>query len=111
MRKVLEKGFLASLGFWLLLHEKADEIIRDLIEKGKMAPEEGRKFLDELAKRAEEEKEAIKERMGDIAQTTFKDFGFVTREEYETLLKRIEELEKKLEEKKGKSKKTTRSKK
>jgi polyhydroxyalkanoate synthesis regulator phasin len=105
LKKVLEKGFLASLGFWLLLHEKADEIIRDLIRKGKMAPEEGRKFLDELAKKAEEEKEAIKERIGEITQTTFKEFGFVTKEEYESLLKRIEKLEKEVGVKTRRSKK------
>jgi len=105
LKKVLEKGFLASLGFWLLLHEKADEIIRELIKKGKMAPEEGRRFLDELAKKAEEEKEAIKERVGEIAQTTFKEFGFVTKDELEALLKRVEKLEKEVGVKKSSQKK------
>ncbi len=95
MKKLLEKGLLTSLGLWLLLHEKADEIIRDLVKKGKMAPEEGRRFLDELALRAEKEKEAIKEEFGSRSKAILREMGFVIRDDWEELLKRVDKLEKK----------------
>lgn len=93
MRKFFEKGLYASLGFWLLIHEKADEIIREMIKKGEMAPEEGRKFLDELSTRVNEEKEFLKNRFGDLVQASLKDV-FVTRDEFEKLSKKVSDLEK-----------------
>lgn len=93
MRKIFEKGLYASLGFWLLIHEKADELIREMIKKGEMAPEQGRKFLDELSTRVNEEKEALKDRVEELVQASLKDV-FVTRKEFEYLIKRVESLEK-----------------
>lgn len=96
MKKLLEKGLLTSLGLWLLLHEKADEIIRDLVEKGRMAPGEGRRFLDELALRIDKEKEVIREEFGTRSKAVLREMGLVTRDEWENLLKRVDELEKKV---------------
>lgn len=93
MKKLFEKGLYASLGFWLLIHEKADELIREMIKKGEMAPEQGRKFLDELSARVNEEKESLKDRIGDLVQASLKDV-FVTREEFDKLLKKVNDLEK-----------------
>jgi polyhydroxyalkanoate synthesis regulator phasin len=96
MKKLLEKGLLTSMGLLLLLHEKADEIIRDLVEKGRMAPEEGRRFLDELAIRIDREKEAIREEFGLRSKAVLREMGLVTRDDWEKLLKRIDKLEKKV---------------
>ncbi len=93
MKNLFEKGLYASLGFWLLIHEKADELIREMIKKGEMAPEQGRKFLDELSARVNQEKESLKDRVVDLVQTSLKDV-FVTREEFDRLLKKVSDLEK-----------------
>ncbi len=93
MKRLLEKGLYASLGFWLLIHEKADELIKEMVKKGEMAPEQGRKFLDELSARVNEEKESIKNRVESLVQASLKDV-FVTREEFEKLLKKVSEMEK-----------------
>lgn len=92
MKKIFEKGLYASLGFWLLIHEKADELIREMIKKGEMAPEQGRKFLDELSSRVNEEKEALKDRVEELIQASLKDV-FATKKEFEELQKRVEALE------------------
>ncbi len=96
LKDLLEKGLLFTLGAWLYLHEKADEVIKDLIEKGKVAPEEGRKFLDEFSVRVEKEKEEIKETIADLLQASFKDFGFLTKKDIVELVNRLEKLENKV---------------
>jgi polyhydroxyalkanoate synthesis regulator phasin len=95
MKDLLEKGIAATLGFWLLLHEKADDIIKEMIEQGKIAPEEGRKFLDELSVRVEKEKNSLKGKMKSYSQIRISELGFVTKSEFEKLSARVDSLEKK----------------
>lgn len=92
-KDLLEKGVLATLGFWLLVHEKADDVIRDMIKKGKMAPEEGKHFLEELSGKVDDEKEEIKKRIGSSVRSAIKEAGGVTKEEIEKLELKMSELE------------------
>ncbi|MCK4777608.1 MAG: hypothetical protein KAS39_04465 [Actinomycetia bacterium] len=108
MKDLLEKGIAATLGFWLLLHEKADDIIKEMIEQGKIAPEEGRKFIEELSIRVEKEKEGLKEKVTDFSHTRIRELGFVSRSDFEKLADRVNVLEKKKKTAKKKSPKVDR---
>ncbi len=114
MKEVLEKSFYASLGAWLYLHEKADEIIKDLIAKGKMAPEEGKTFLNEVSKRVEDEKEIIKEKFSNSMDYVFEETGLATKKDLNELKDDLKKLDKRLnriEKSKSKSKKRSQPKK
>ena len=92
-KDMLEKSFLATLGFWLLIHEKADDVIRDLVKKGKMAPEEGKHFWEELSSKVDDEKEELKEKIKGSAHSAIKEAGGVTKDELEKLNLKMAELE------------------
>ena len=96
MSDLLEKGITTFFAAWLLAHEIADDMIRDTIDKGKMAPEEKKKFLDEFAVAVEEEKEELKKTIPEVAQKTLKEMGLVPAKEVEMLRARVDELEKKI---------------
>ncbi|MDI6689436.1 MAG: hypothetical protein QMD66_00855 [Actinomycetota bacterium] len=96
MMDLVEKGILTFLGAWLLLHEKAHEVIVDLIEKGKAAPEEGKYFIEDLSKRVDEEKEELKKKISECAHIALKEAGFATDGDVKMLTRRLNDLEKRL---------------
>jgi polyhydroxyalkanoate synthesis regulator phasin len=94
MFELFEKAVLTGLGALSLTQKKAEEIITELKEKYKMSEEEGKAFLDKVQGMAKEGRE----RVAEIADTEVKKVldrvGLVPREEFDRLLKRVEELEK-----------------
>jgi polyhydroxyalkanoate synthesis regulator phasin len=102
MKDMIEKGILTTLGFWLLVHEKADEIIKEMIEKGKIAPEEGKHFLDELSQRVDDEKEVLKKKFSSTAETTLSQAGLATKKDLDQLAARLKKIETRLDALEGK---------
>jgi polyhydroxyalkanoate synthesis regulator phasin len=96
MFELFEKAVLTGLGALSLTQKKAEEIITELKEKYKLSEEEGKAFLDKVQGMAKEGRE----RVAEIADTEVKKVidrvGLVPREEYDRLLKRVEELEKRV---------------
>ena len=94
MFELFEKAVLTGLGALSLTQKKAEEIITELKEKYKMSEEEGKAFLEKVQGMAKEGRE----RVAEIADTEVKKVldrvGLVPREEFDRLLKRVEELEK-----------------
>lgn len=62
---VAKKGLTALLGTWLLIHEKADDLIRAAISKSGDKPEEDRDFVDRLTVEINQEKEILKKKLED----------------------------------------------
>ena len=96
MFELLEKAVLTGLGALSLTQKKAEEIVTELKEKYKMSEEEGKAFLDKLQGMAKEGRE----RVGEIAESEVKKViervGLVSRDEFDQLRKRLDELEKRL---------------
>lgn len=102
MKDMIEKGILTTLGFWLLVHEKADEIIKDMIEKGKIAPEEGKHFLDELSQRVDGEKEVLRKKFSSATTSTLSQAGLATKKDLDQLASRLKKIEARLDTLEGK---------
>ncbi len=96
MFELFEKAVLTGLGALSLTQKKAEEIITELKEKYKMSEEEGKAFLDKLQGMAKEGREKV----GEIAESEVKKvierIGLVSRDEFDRLQKRVDELEKRL---------------
>lgn len=98
MLEVFEKAVLTGLGVVSLSQKKAEEFVAELKEKYKVSEEEGKTFLDKLQNMAKEGKERIAE-MADIEVKKSMDrLGLVSREEFDLLMKRVEDLENRLQE-------------
>jgi len=96
MFELFEKAVLTGLGAISLTQKKAEEIITELKERYKLSEEEGKAFLDKVQGMAKEGRE----RVGEIAETEVKKViervGLISRDEFDQLRKRVDELEKRL---------------
>lgn len=90
--KVINLGF----GAVSLTREKAEEMVRELDEKGEMSREEARQAVDKAMKKGEEEKIQIKQMIRDEINSFKNSDNNVSRKELEILEARIKELESRL---------------
>jgi len=93
MQDLIEKGFYTTLGAWLLVHEKADEIMKDMVAKGREAPEGSKHMIDEMSRRVDDEKEEVKAWFSDAVAMALRDSGVATKEHIDALSSRIDEIE------------------
>ncbi len=69
------------------------DLIDELEEQGKIKAENAQSFLKGIQDEATKKTTQIEKKVTEKVQEKAKDFGFVSREEYEDLLERIEALE------------------
>ena len=60
VKKLVNTGFLLSIGVASLAKENVDRIVKGLVKKGKLDEKEGRKLVKDLVKRSKQEKERVK---------------------------------------------------
>ncbi len=96
MLELIEKIFLTGLGAVSISQKKADEIIGELKEKYRMSEEEGRALLQKAESVARESKDRLAEAADAEVKKVLEKIGLVSREEFESLRKRVEQLEEKV---------------
>lgn len=96
MAEDYEKVLNKLLGVWLLVHEVADDFIRDSVKRSREKPEEKRTLLEELIVNAAKEKEVLRKDTGDVAVDTLSKAGLGTKEELEKLIERLNAVENKI---------------
>jgi polyhydroxyalkanoate synthesis regulator phasin len=96
MLDVMRKAMLAGIGALTLSEQKARVIINDLVEQGRMSSEEGEKLARELMEKADLSRRELEEKVGEYARELMAKVDFVKRSEYEELLCRVEDLERRL---------------
>ncbi|AOR22285.1 phasin family protein [Clostridium taeniosporum] len=110
MIKEARNLFIAMVGATTMTYEKANEVINTLVEKGKVTMEEGKELSEELKREIKEKKENVKifanEKINEIKPITkddiydiFKKFDFITKEEFNELKQRVDNIEEKLRDK------------
>jgi polyhydroxyalkanoate synthesis regulator phasin len=98
MLELLEKAFFTGLGAFAMSQKKAEELVAEFREKYKASEEEGKAFLDRIQGMAKESRVRLQEIAEEEVKKAITKLGGVTKEEYETLQKRVAALEKKLKE-------------
>lgn len=80
-------GFFAA---WLLLHEKADDWLKNAMERARSAPGESRKDYQTFLLEVDREKELLKGLFGEMIVGELKAAGFVHRDDSENLKAEME---------------------
>ena len=93
---ILRKMGLFGIGVISLTKEKVEELSRELIQKGDLTQEEGKKFVHDVLSEKEKQVKDIEKQVNDKVQEFINKSGIVTKKDTQALEKRIEELEKKL---------------
>jgi polyhydroxyalkanoate synthesis regulator phasin len=83
-----------GVGFAATATEKVQKTIDELVEKGKMPADEGRKLVDDFVKNNEDRREEWEERFKGTVKSIVDRFDFPTKKDYEAMTKRVEKLEK-----------------
>ena len=96
MFELFEKAVLTGIGALSLTQKKGEELLADLKDKYKFSEEEGKAFLEKIQGAARETREKITEAAEVEVKKTVERIGLVPKTDYDALLKRVEELEKKL---------------
>ncbi len=96
MEDLLKKIFLAGIGSLALTYDKASDLVEDMVERGKITVEQGKKLNEEL-KRVVEDNKSNAQNISEV-ENNIKNYinslNLATKEDLETLSNRIEKLEK-----------------
>jgi len=89
----LKKLMYIGIGAAALTEEKVESLVRDLIKKGEITEEEGKKTFAELREKIKENKKELQGKIDQTVKSALKKMHLVTREEYDHLEKRLVALE------------------
>lgn len=92
MENLFKNIFLAGVGSMALSYEKANKLVNDLIEKGKITVEEGKELNEEL-KRVVKDKKSNSERKEEDILDYLKSLNLATKEDIMNLSERIDRLQ------------------
>jgi polyhydroxyalkanoate synthesis regulator phasin len=93
MFDTLERLILLQIGAAAVTRERVQEVVNRLVEQGRIEREEGRTIVADVLNRARERSEGTRSLIDASVQQGLRGAGLPTREAYEDLLFRVEQLE------------------
>ena len=94
---LLKNVIYAGIGLASIAAEKIDVLVRELVQKGKLSDEEGKKIINDFFAHTDEHKNEFESKLKNAFDGFISKFDFVKRKEYDELLKRLHDLEEELE--------------
>lgn len=94
MLETMKKFLFAGLGVTSLTRDKIEEIVDELVKRGKVSAEEKEKIIDELIKVAEKKRADVKELIRGEVKKILKSLDIPTRSDFEEIKKEIEKISK-----------------
>ena len=95
MFDLFKKTVLMGLGAMTITKEKAEDLVDELIKKGELAKDKRSKAVQDLLEKAEEQQKAIFDKVNDEVNKSIEKLGIPTKQDFERLEKKIDELKKK----------------
>ena len=93
MLELLEKAVMTTIGVAAITQKKAEELAAEMKERFKLSEDEGKQLVDRIQGIAKESREKVVEMAEVEVKKVVDRLGFVSREEYDRLSKRVQELE------------------
>lgn len=97
MFDVIRKLLLSGLGVLAFTREQFESLIRELVSKGELKEEEGRKLLEEFVRRMEVRKEEMYEKIRQEVTKFMDIIDLARKSELEELRKKLKSLETRIE--------------
>jgi polyhydroxyalkanoate synthesis regulator phasin len=92
MLDIVKKAMLTGIGMALLAKDEVEELAREVVEKGKMTEQDGKKFLHELQSRYEDVQDKLEDRVEKSVRDILKKMDVVTGEDLKAIKKEIRAL-------------------
>ena len=96
MLDLLEKTIMTAIGAAAITQKKAEELVLELKDKYKLSEDEGKLAIERIKEIARESRDKVQEMAETEVRKVVERLGLVSRDEYERLDKRIQELEARL---------------
>ncbi len=94
MSDMFKKMSLFGIGIVTLTQEKIEEFSQEMIKKGEISKEEGKKFVKEVLSEKEKQLKDIEEKINERVKENIKKSGVVMKSDITALERKIEKLEK-----------------
>jgi len=104
MKKSIRKLGLIGAGLWAMTEERIDEVVKDLVDKGDINKEEGKKLVLDMLEESKRQKTDFEKKMSEKIQESISKADFVSRKDMQELESRIETLEEEVRKIKNKEK-------
>jgi len=92
MRTLFEQSILAGIGLLSMTHEKAQEVVDELIQRGEVHKDESKNWVESLVQRGDEERKSLRKLIHDEVKNTLAELGLVTKQDLQDLASKIETL-------------------
>jgi polyhydroxyalkanoate synthesis regulator phasin len=93
MLELFEKAVMTTIGVAAITQKKAEELVAEMKDKYKLSEDEGKHLVDRIQNIAKESREKVKEMAEVEVQKVVDRLGLVSREEFDRLIKRVQDLE------------------
>ena len=97
-RNLFQEGLYVGLGLAMRTKERVEEFGKKITEEYNMTEEEGKNFVNDLMKESEETQTRLDEIIQNRLEKYMKDSNMPTKKDIDKLSKKIDELEKKMNE-------------
>lgn len=94
MSELIRKMGLFSVGVFSLTQEKVEEFTQEMIKKGDISREEGKKFVKDVLSEKEKQINDLEDKINENVEKVIKKSGVVMKSDIAALEKKIEKLEK-----------------
>jgi polyhydroxyalkanoate synthesis regulator phasin len=93
MLELLEKTVMSAIGAVAITQKKGEELVAEMKDRYKLSEDEGKQFIDRMQGLARESREKVQQMAEIEVQKVVDRLGLVSRDEYDRLVKRVQELE------------------
>ena len=94
MSDMFKKMGLFGIGVISLTQEKVEEFSQEMIKKGELSREEGKKLVKDILSEREKQMKDLEDKINDRVKDTLEKSGVVMKSDIAALEKKIEKLEK-----------------
>ncbi len=102
MRESVRKLGLIGAGLWAVTEDKINDLVKDLVDKGDISKEEGKKVLQDVLEESKKQKIDLEKKISEKLQDSISKADIFTRKDMHELESRIEILEDEIQRMKNK---------
>jgi polyhydroxyalkanoate synthesis regulator phasin len=93
---IIKDIFLAGLGVASITKEKAEKLMDELAKRGEVTKDEAKEYIDKLLEKGKKEREDFRASVNKEVQRVIERLGLATKSDIAEVIRKIEELEKKV---------------
>ncbi|MGA9187801.1 MAG: phasin family protein [Methanosarcina sp.] len=104
MRESVRKLGLIGAGLWAMTEDKINDLVKDLVDKGDISKEEGKKVIQDVLEESKKQKVDLEKKISEKIQDSISKADIFTRKDMRELESRVDILENEIQKMKNKDK-------